>query len=74
VIDRGWFIGLPHNVSREVLAAWLRAYSVADFDKKTIERLVVGAKTGRPGATLDIAKGWQLQLFSDRLALRERER
>lgn len=74
VIDRRWFIGLSHDVAREVLAAWLRAFSIANFDKKTIERLVVGAKTGRPGATLDVVKGWQLQLFSDRLALRERER
>jgi tRNA(Ile)-lysidine synthase len=74
VIDRRWFTGLPHDVAREVLAAWLRAYDITDFGTRTIERLVVGAKTGRPGATLDVVKGWQLQLFNDRLALRKRER
>lgn len=74
MIDRGWFIGLPHDVSREVLATWLRAHGITDFDKKAIERLVVGAKTGRPGTVHDAVQGWQLQLFRDKLALHRRER
>lgn len=53
-LHRQWFTGLPHDVSREVLAAWLRQNGVAGFTRQQIERLVAAAKTKPPGKLADI--------------------
>jgi tRNA(Ile)-lysidine synthase len=74
VLDRLMFIRLPHNVAREVMATWLRQRGLSQFDRVTLERLVVGAKTGRQGSRIDVNQGSQLCVFSDRLALVMNER
>ncbi len=74
VLDRGMFIGLPHKVSREVLATWLRQHGINQFDKKALERLVVGAKTGKKGSRIEIVNGWQMRVLHDQLALHHKER
>ena len=51
-LDRRWFIQLPYAVSTEVMALWLRQHGVA-FDRKTVHRLVVFAKTAAPGKYAD---------------------
>ncbi len=53
-LNRQWCIMLPHAVAREVLAAWLRQAGLRQFQRSTIERLVVAAKTARPGTQHDI--------------------
>jgi tRNA(Ile)-lysidine synthetase-like protein len=53
-IDRKQFIMLPHAVSREAIAAWLRSHRLGHFDQKTIDRLVIAAKTFAPGKKADI--------------------
>ena len=73
-LDRDWFIGLPHGVAREVLAAWLRGNGLRDFDSKTLERLTVAAKTAAPGKTFDILKGASMTVEKHDLALKQVER
>ncbi len=73
-LDRQWFIGLPHPVAREVMAAWLRQHSVRNFDSKMLERLVVAAKVGSPGNQFDVMKGVVLTVWVDNLALNGLER
>lgn len=73
-LDRQWFNHLPHTVAREVLAAWLRTYGIRDFGRKTLERLVVAAKTGQTGQQFDVLQGVNLRINSDNLALRGPER
>ena len=68
-LDRQWFIMLPYNVSREMMAAWLRQSGVADFDRKTVERLTVVAKTGKSGKQIDISKGRVMVLSNDELRI-----
>jgi len=69
-LNRGSFIELPHAVSREVLAAWLRNRApTVELNKKLLERLVVAAKTGRNGSRVDVAAGYQLHLAPKILAL-----
>ena len=68
-LSRREFMRLPHAVAREVMAAWLRRHGVRDFDQKTLERLVIAAKTFAPGKRIDVLKGHQLQLTKDYLAL-----
>lgn len=72
-IDRQWFIQLPHSVAREVMAAWLRSADVLNFDRRTLERLVVAAKIGRPGSRIDAVLGVYMKVGIDSLALQGNE-
>ncbi len=73
-LDRLWFVHLSHSVAREVMAAWLRAYGIRDFDSKKLERLVVAAKVGYPGDQFDVMRGVILTIWADNLALTSLER
>ena len=66
---RRWFSALPHDVSREVMATWLRMHDIADFDRKTIERLTVQAKIMHPGKRLDVLHGRAIEVGREYLAL-----
>lgn len=61
-LDRKWFIQLPHAVSCEVLAAWLRQNNIRAFDRVLIERLVVAGKVAIPGKQVDIIAGFLLKV------------
>ncbi len=61
-LSRREFLRLPHVVAREVMAAWLRRHGIRDFDQKTLERLVIAAKTAAPGKTVDVSKGVSLNI------------
>lgn len=67
-LDRRWFISLPHEVAKEVMASWLRERGVS-FDRKTLERLLMAAKTYQPQKRTDIAQGYYMLVQSDYLAL-----
>ncbi len=69
MLDRLWFVMLPHAVACEVMAAWLRRNSVQDFDKKTIERLVAAAKVSTPGKVCDINAGYLLKVSKTSMLL-----
>ena len=73
-LDRHTFIMLPHAVAREVMAEWLRLHTGAELSRKMLERLVVAAKTGKSGSSVDVDAGHWLDISPARLALRPRER
>ncbi len=73
-LQRQWFNHLPHAVAREVLATWLRAHGVRDFDRKTLERLVVAAKVATPGRIFPVRSGHNLVVHCSNLALSVPER
>lgn len=73
-LNRQDFSLLPHAVSREVMAAWLRAYGIRDFDSKTLERLVIVAKTARPHSRTDVLRSVELHVGENDLALARAER
>ena len=68
-LDKQWLIGLPHNVGREVLATWLRQNDFRDFDKKTLERMLVGAKVSKNGAKIEVIKNAKMLVKKDQLCL-----
>src|SRR5262249_52004549 len=68
-LDRHWFIMLPHNVAREVLASWLRSFDIRDYDTKLLEKLIVGAKTLRPGKQMSVDKQHKMVVNKGNLAL-----
>jgi tRNA(Ile)-lysidine synthase len=73
-LDRQWFHQLPHKVALEVMAAWLRANDLRGFDRKALARLVVAAKTARPGQRFDAINGTIMAVRKDDLALEAIER
>ncbi len=73
-LDKAWFSNLPHDVAREVMAAWLRTHQIRDFDAKALERLVVAAKVAAPAKQFDVIQGVKLQIAHDYLALQGIER
>jgi len=73
-IDRRWFNGLSHDCSREVMAAWLRAHGVREFDRRTLERLVVAAKVGKANKDYSLLDNRLMQIEADHLALTLLER
>lgn len=68
-LDKRRFIQLPYTVSREVMAAWLRMHGQRGYDRKTLERLVVAAKTYQPGKCADTYDGCQMRVEQAALAL-----
>jgi len=73
-LNRHEFIMLPHEVSRELVAAWLRAHEIRSFDRKTIERITAAAKTYTPGKLIDVDATYIIRVDKDILALTLRER
>jgi tRNA(Ile)-lysidine synthase len=72
-LDRKWFIQLPHQVAKEILASWLRERGVT-FDAKTLERLAVAAKTYQPHKKTDINNGYVMEVKPAFLALKQVDR
>jgi tRNA(Ile)-lysidine synthase len=73
-LDRQSFNNLPHEVARELMAAWLRQNKAGGFDRKGLERLVVAAKTAQPQRRHDVSQGVSMVVHKDYLALAKPER
>ncbi|HSX52861.1 MAG TPA: tRNA lysidine(34) synthetase TilS [Patescibacteria group bacterium] len=73
-LDRRWFIMLPHEVAREVMATWLRQKGIASLDKKRLELITNSAKTLKPGKRIDVDSTHILLIQKDKLALKTSER
>ncbi len=73
-ITRSYFNRLPHKVALEITATWLRQADVRDFDTKTLQRIVVQAKTLQPGHNIDVIKGYYVAVTKQYLALRRHGR
>ncbi|CAN5417853.1 hypothetical protein BH09PAT4_BH09PAT4_02450 [soil metagenome] len=72
VLSRKTFVHLPHSAAREVMASWLRQQGVRGFDSKALERLVVAAKTAKPGTFTDALLGYSLRIGKEQLQLEAR--
>lgn len=73
-IERYYFVQLPHAIAVEVMAEWLRRVGLRDFDARLLHRLVVAAKTFRPGTVIDVSQGLTLSVTGRNLALELRDR
>jgi tRNA(Ile)-lysidine synthetase-like protein len=61
-LNRQWLIMQDHAFACELVGIWLRACRVGEFDRKTVERLVVGAKVLRPLKSVDVAGGYVMTI------------
>ncbi len=73
-LSRHDFIMLPHSVSCEVMAEWLRRHEVRNIDQKLMRRLVSIAKTSQPNRIADIDRRYILRITPKELALEPRDR
>lgn len=73
-LDRRWFIGLSDSVALEIMAAWLRANGITNYDKKTLARLALAAKSARNGVSIEIKNTSKMKVGRDFLALELAER
>jgi tRNA(Ile)-lysidine synthetase-like protein len=71
-LNRSWYLLLPYAVASEMMAAWLRKNGILQFDRHLIARLVVAAKTAKPGKLADINASYQLQFSKDGIKLIKR--
>ncbi len=69
VLDRQRFVQLPHDLSLEIMAEWLRSHSVTQFNRKQLEQLVIRCKTLEPGKQIDIDSGHRLLIGREGIAL-----
>lgn len=67
-LDRQWFIKLPHSVAKEVMASWLRERG-ATYNRKSLERLLVAAKTYQTHKRTDVSKEFTMEVKQKHLAL-----
>jgi tRNA(Ile)-lysidine synthase len=71
-LDRHMFVQLPHVVSKEVMASWLRSHGIATFDSKMLERLVAQCKTLAPGKQVDIDAQHRIRIGKESIVLTNR--
>jgi tRNA(Ile)-lysidine synthetase-like protein len=68
-MNRRWFTQLPYAVAAEMMAMYLRRNNVASFDRRTIDRLVVAAKTAHPGKRADAGGGLVLYIGKETIQI-----
>lgn len=71
IIERNWFIALPHDISREVVALWLRKQLI-EFDRRDIARLVRIMKTAKNGTVHDVDKTHVVMVDNKQISLQTR--
>lgn len=69
-IDRSKLTALPVEIAGEVLVLFLRSKGINEFDKPTIERLVIAVKAAKPGTKHDINRGAYLEITVSKALLR----
>lgn len=74
LLDRQQFALLPHELSKEVLAQWLRNLGITTFNSSLLEDLVIKCKTLSVGKTIDVDNINKIEINKDNLALVSCER
>lgn len=70
-LDRSSFTTLPHSVALEVMASWLRLHNIRTFDRKLIEKLVIGVKTLSAGKQLSINKQYAMKIEKQHVVIKK---
>ncbi|HUD07587.1 MAG TPA: tRNA lysidine(34) synthetase TilS [Candidatus Saccharimonadales bacterium] len=73
-LDRGWFIALPYNVSKDILARWLSSAGISNLTRQRVEQLTTKLKTAAPGKRLDVNDNRVIIVEKQYLALKSRDR
>lgn len=63
-------IAADHQLARELIANWLRANGIMEFDQKIIERVVIDSKTLAAGKKIPVNKGVHITVGKDILTLK----
>jgi len=68
-LDRSLVTRLDYSIACELIAEWLRANELGEFDKKTIDRIVRAGKTLPAGKRTDIYNGNKLLINKTNLII-----
>lgn len=68
-LDKAIIIGMEYMLACELVAEWLRANNLKEFDKKTIDRIVRGAKTLPAGKKINVYAGKQILIENSQLKI-----
>lgn len=69
VLDRHMFVQLPHNLSLEVMASWLRSHGISGYTSRQLEQIVARAKTLEPGKQIMLNGQYRILLGAEAIAL-----
>lgn len=72
VLDRNFFVRLPHTVARELMHSWLKRAGIRDMTTKRLEAIVVAGKTYKRGQRISLDAERELHIDGGVLALRTR--
>ncbi len=74
ILDRHFFIKLPHAVSLNFMAEWLARNKTQSVNRKLLNQIVTSAKVLKPGKQIDVDVDKIIKVSEDELALTSRER
>lgn len=69
-LNRRKFIDLPTEIANEILMHFLRQNGIRQFNKPTVERLMVAIKTAKAGTRHDVIRGSMLEVTPTEALLR----
>lgn len=69
VLDRDWFIALPHDLSQEILHHWLTRHGIVNLQRRRIEQLVVALKTAQPKTVHEVSKKHKISVHKNEVEL-----
>jgi tRNA(Ile)-lysidine synthase len=69
-LSRKELLKLDNAVAKEVVASWLRANELKNFDQKTLERIVIGAKTLEVGKIIPVIGSSKIEVQREKLFLK----
>ncbi len=69
-ISRQEIVMADHALAREIVASWLRANQIGNFDQRTVERIVIGAKTLGKGKLIPVMGNLVVEVQSKWLLLK----
>ncbi len=73
-LDRLWYMSLDSSLATEVLAFWLRAKGIYEYDSSTLSRIEVALKVLAPGKKIDVFNFFSIHINKADLALEPNER
>ena len=71
-LSRRYITALPHALSMELMAAWLRSNKITTFDKRTLLRIVVLSQVLSDGQQIDVNRRYFISVSTNELKLTSR--
>lgn len=71
ILQKKYIVILPHDLALELLAHWLRKNNIRDVDSKTLNKLLIGVKTLKPGKKIPVKKEVYVIITQDEILIKK---